>query len=107
MSRSREEQIAERRASMPKKYRRQYDKAVEGRSLRACINAQCLECVYWQSREVTLCTDLSCPLYAVRPYRISGSGRDGGLIGAESTNSGRRVSDRGTAERQGNHAHIA
>jgi len=84
----RAEQIAKRRASMPSKYRKQYDKAVQGRSLRACVNSQCLECCAWQSREVALCTDLACPLYAVRPYRGSGSGRDGRLIGAESTNSG-------------------
>lgn len=46
--------IAERRAEMPKKYRALYDRAVNGKSLRAAVNAQCLECVCWQSREVTL-----------------------------------------------------
>ena len=62
------------------------DKAVEGRSLRACVNAFCLECVCWQSNEVRMCTDQACPLYAVRPYRCSGNPSDGGFIGAESTN---------------------
>jgi len=80
----RQEQIAERRSQMPKKYRRLYDRAVGGRSLRSCVNAMCLECVCWQSREVTLCTDPACPLWAVRPYRSAGSGRDGGFSGAES-----------------------
>jgi len=83
----RQGQIAERRESMPRKYRRLYDRAVKGRSLRACINSQCLECVMWQSKEVTLCTDLACPLWAVRPYRNSGSTRNGDLIGAEPKNS--------------------
>lgn len=87
MKTERETRIAERRAQMPKKYRRQYDKAVEGRSLRACVNAFCGECVCWQSNEVRLCTDLACPLYAVRPYRSAGSARDGGLISAGRANS--------------------
>jgi len=67
------EQIAERRLSFASLYRRIYDKAVEGKSLRAAINAQCLDCCASQRDEITLCTDLACPLYAVRPYRISQS----------------------------------
>jgi len=89
MSPDRERQIEERLESMPRKYRQQYERAVKGRSLRACVNAQCLECVMWQSREVRLCTDLGCPLYAVRPYRSSGNGLQGDLIGAESKNKGK------------------
>ncbi|MBN2594803.1 MAG: hypothetical protein JXA81_14950 [Sedimentisphaerales bacterium] len=82
---TRSEQIEERRMAMPRKYRSLYDRAVKGKSLRACINAQCLECVYWVSKEVTLCTDLGCPLYAVRPYQdSSGNAREGDLIGVES-----------------------
>jgi len=83
----RQEQIAERREAMPRKYRRLYDRAVGGKSLRSCINAQCLECVAWVSKEVTLCTDLACPLWAVRLYRNSGSARNGDLIVAEPKNS--------------------
>lgn len=85
MSPERQKQIAERRAQMPLKYRATYDKAVFGKSLRAAVNAQCLECVMWVSKEVTLCTDLACPLYAVRPYRNSGNSRQGDLIGEESS----------------------
>lgn len=88
MNSKREAQIAERRAQMPRKYRRLYDRAVEGKSLRSCINAQCLECVCWQSREVTLCTDLACPLYSVRPYRSSGNACQEGLNSVESNKSG-------------------
>ena len=87
MNSKREAQIAQRRAQMPVKYRRIYDRAVEGKSLRSCINAQCLECVGWVSREVSLCTDLACPLYAVRPYRNSGNARQGDLSSAELKNS--------------------
>ena len=84
MNVEREAQITERRAQIPRKYRSLYDRAVRGRSLRACVNAQCLECVGWVSKEVTFCTDRACPLWTVRPYRDPGSGRDGHLIGAES-----------------------
>jgi len=87
----RDQAIAQRRAQYPKKYRRIYDKAIEGRSLRACVNAQCLDCCAGQSREIARCTDLACPLYAVRPYRDSGSARDGGLTRAESRNSRQRI----------------
>lgn len=81
--RSREEQIAERLRQMAPKYRATYRRAVKGKSLRACINSQCLECMGGQSREVAGCTDLGCPLYAVRPYTSSGSGRDGQFTSAE------------------------
>jgi hypothetical protein len=83
----RQERIAERRAQIPRAYRANYDKAVAGRSLRAAIRAQCLECCMWQRIEVRLCTDLACPLYAVRPYqRGSQNGREGRLIRTGSKN---------------------
>ena len=80
----RQERIAERRAQMPRSYRANYGRAVKGKSLRAAINAQCLECVCWQRKEVTLCTDLACPLYAVRPYQRSQNGREGRFSSAKS-----------------------
>ena len=80
---NREQQIAERLRQMPPKYRATYRRAVEGKSFRACINSQCLECMGWQSGEVSLCTDLGCPLWSVRSYRSSGSGQDGQFTDAE------------------------
>lgn len=65
----RAERIAKRRTDMPKVYRGIYDRAVSGKSLRACINSFCLECVCWQKKEVRLCTSLACSMYAVRPYQ--------------------------------------
>ena len=50
-------------------YVRQYDKAMQGKSLRAAINSKCLDCCCWEKTEVRDCTAISCPLYAVRPYR--------------------------------------
>lgn len=93
----RQEKIAERRAQIPRSYRATYDRAVKGKSLRAAINAQCLECCMWQRKEVTLCTDLACPLFAVRPYQgsqeISQNGHEGGVMSTESEKSGQKMSD--------------
>jgi hypothetical protein len=84
---NREQQIAERLRQMPPKYRATYRRAVEGKSLRACVNSQCLECCGWERAEVGACTDSGCPLYAVRPYQDgSGSGQDGQFGGAEGPN---------------------
>lgn len=83
--------IAERRAQMPRSYRATYDKAIKGKSLRAAINSFCLECVCWQIEEIRNCTDLACPLYAVRPYQLSQNASDGRFTPQESTNSGQGV----------------
>lgn len=64
-----QEQIAERRSSVPVLYRGIYARAMQGKSLRAAARAMCLECMHWDRCEVARCTDLACPLYAKRPYR--------------------------------------
>ncbi len=88
--------IAKRRADMPKIYRGTYDKAMAGNSLRAAINAQCLECVQWQRVEVRLCPSTPCPLWPYRPYKPNETGKaipcsnqppDGPDFGAESKKS--------------------
>lgn len=81
-------QIAVRKGQMPKIHRANYDKAMNGRSMRAATKAFCLMCVQWQKEEVRLCTDLACPLYPYRPYKISSNQRsEQRSFGAESTNS--------------------
>ena len=83
----REMRVAERRAQVPRSYKATYDKAVSGKSLRAAINAFCLECVCWQIEEIRNCTDLGCPLFGVRPYRRSSqSGSDGHSARPEAPN---------------------
>ena len=72
----RAERIRKRRAQIPRAYRAKYNKAVKGNSLRAAIDAQCLECISWHIEDIRNCTDLACPLYAVRPYQSSQSGRE-------------------------------
>ncbi len=64
----RQQAIADRLAQVPTKYQKLYLRAVEG-NRPAAVRSQCLECVGWQKLEVRLCTDLGCPLWAVRPYR--------------------------------------
>jgi hypothetical protein len=89
MNSDRDQKIIQRRAGIPKAYRKTYDKAVKGKSLRAAVNAQCQECVFYQIGEIRNCLDLACPLYAVRPYQgISQNPCNEPFIGAESMNSG-------------------
>ena len=65
------QRIAKRLSDMPKVYRSNYDRAISGQSLRAAINAQCLECVYWKRVEIRLCPSYSCPLWCYRPYQLN------------------------------------
>lgn len=53
---------------VPKKYKKLYEKAISGRSRKAAIRSQCIECVGYQEKEVTLCTDKGCPLYLYREH---------------------------------------
>jgi hypothetical protein len=88
MSSDRDQEIIQRRAGIPKAYRKTYDKAVKGKSLRAAVNAQCQECVFYQIDEIRNCSDLACPLYAVRPYQgISQDGHNEAFSSIESKNS--------------------
>ena len=48
-------------------YRRLWDKAMTGRSLRAAVKSKCLDCMCWQPTEVKLCTCVACPLFPYRP----------------------------------------
>jgi len=92
MNEQRRQQIAERRAQMPRAYRATYDRAVGGTSLRAAINSFCLECVCWQIPEIRDCTDLACTLHAVRPYQERPhNGHDGQSTGAEGPNEAEAV----------------
>lgn len=82
----------ERLSMIPPKYKSTYRRAITGDSLRAAVNAQCLECVGFLSEEVRNCSDSGCPLYMVRPYRGSGSGQDGQENKPENTETEESVS---------------
>jgi hypothetical protein len=64
-----QEKIERRAAEIPPLYRSKYLKAMKGRSLRAAIDAMCMECVAWQRVEITKCSSQACPLYPYRPYQ--------------------------------------
>ena len=50
-------------------YRRTYDKAMSGKSLRAATRSKCLDCMGWDKKEVRNCDILSCSLWPHRPYQ--------------------------------------
>lgn len=56
-----------KRDDVPKHHLNLYDRAMTGKSRKACIKAHCLMCVGWVKSEVELCTAYSCPLFPVRP----------------------------------------
>ncbi|MFC1739144.1 hypothetical protein ACFL1G_08860 [Planctomycetota bacterium] len=89
----REEKIAERQMQIPRAYRAIYDRAVQGKSLRAAVNSFCIGCTGYQREEVRLCTSLACPLYAVRPYQSSQNGLEGAFITTESKKSEQGVQE--------------
>ncbi len=47
-------------------FRRLWDKAMTGKSLRAAVDAKCADCSCWQNSEIRECTVATCPLW---PYR--------------------------------------
>ena len=61
--------IAQHRADMPRQVRKVYDIAMTGRSLRAAVNSQCIECMGYQFKEVRLCVSPQCPLFPYRPVQ--------------------------------------
>jgi hypothetical protein len=66
---NRDEQIVKRLSQMPVTCRGAYKKAVEHKSMRSALNSQCLECCGYQRKEVSVCSDLGCPIYSYRPFQ--------------------------------------
>jgi hypothetical protein len=59
------------RREVLKKYRGLYERAMTGKSRRAAMRSFCLECCYWQIKEVQKCGDDGCPLFPYRPQSRS------------------------------------
>lgn len=72
----RQAKILRRLADMPHVCRRTYLQAITGKSQKAAIRAQCWECMGHQRPEVDSCTDLGCPLWALRPSFSQHGGED-------------------------------
>jgi hypothetical protein len=64
------------RANIPDIYngmfRRLWDKAMAGRSLRVAVDAKCADCSCWQNAEIRECTAATCPLWPYRKLKSSG-----------------------------------
>jgi len=58
-----------RKLDVPKLYQGVFKRAETGKSLRAAVNAKCLDCCGFQRKEITLCTAVTCPLRQYRPYQ--------------------------------------
>ena len=69
---------------IPKPYQAVYCKAMEGRSLRAAINAKCQDCTGWQRKEIEDCLVSTCPLYPYRPYQKPENPSSRGTLAANS-----------------------
>ena len=54
---------------------RVFKQAYTGKSLRAAINAHCLECCWFDRQAIRECTATQCGLWAVRPYQAKGGGQ--------------------------------
>ena len=67
MSKDAQERRSKHRAAMPRQYRRVYDVAMTGKSLRAAVNSTCIECMGHEFRGVRECVSPQCPLYPYRP----------------------------------------
>lgn len=55
--------------NVPRKYVKLYNRAMTGRSRKAAIRMQCIECCGDNEKEVAMCTDGGCPLFK---YRLNG-----------------------------------
>lgn len=55
--------------TIPLSLRAKFVRAWEGKSLRAAINAQCLDCCGMERSVVSACADTCCPLWTQRPYQ--------------------------------------
>ena len=83
-----QDRIAKHRANMPRQFRKVYDIAMSGRSLRAAVNSQCIQCVGYVFSEIKQCSSPKCPLFPSRPLRGVSYGVSGiGQSSAESNKS--------------------
>ena len=49
-------------------FRKKWIKALQRKSMKAAIYAQCQDCMCWQNSEIKLCDIVTCPLWQYRPF---------------------------------------
>lgn len=68
------QQMRDWRKGIPDKhngaYRRTYDKAMAGESMRAAVNGKCCDCMGWVKKEIRQCNIVTCTLWPYRPYQV-------------------------------------
>lgn len=53
---------------IPTAYRKNYLRAMLGKSKAAALKAKCQDCTNWQREEITHCPVMTCPCWPYRPY---------------------------------------
>ena len=49
-------------------FRKKWIKALQRKSMKAAIYAQCQDCMCWQNTEIKECNIVTCPLFQYRPF---------------------------------------
>lgn len=58
------------------KFRKQWDRAIAKKSMRAAVDAKCADCMCWQNSEIKRCDIITCPLWQYRPLQDKDSARE-------------------------------
>ena len=83
---STQQRIDRKRQAVPVLYLKLFDRCISGdASPRQAIKLHCLECWGYVRTETALCDNVSCPLFAYRPYQTPQGGREDDLSAVEST----------------------
>lgn len=65
---------ARRLVGMPESYCGVYRRAMNGKSLRAAVEALCAECCGYDREAIRTCPATACPLWCVRPWQLKRTG---------------------------------
>jgi hypothetical protein len=57
----------ERLKVIPKKYQKIFERAWTGKSRKAAVRAQCIECMGFSIKGIKECSSMACSLYGYRP----------------------------------------
>lgn len=83
--------------AVPKQYQALYKRAMSGKSRKAAMKIQCIECCGWQIAEVFVCADSGCSLWPYRPAARTSQGAPESIRGAvEPPNAGCSVLFKGS-----------
>ena len=64
-------QVERALSTVPRSFRKSYLMAMGGKSRKKAVQIYCLQCAGWKRKQVSACSNLSCPLYPYRPFTNS------------------------------------